>query len=91
MTAQIHRIEAHLAARAGDLDTASEHWRSARQIMNDARAVFDGAVLALEFAEASPDDEHAPSACAEAVTTFERLRARPWLERARRRAARARP
>jgi hypothetical protein len=50
----------------------------AREIMVQAGVPFDAAVLALEFAEAAPDgDGSAEAARAQAVATFERLRARP--------------
>jgi class 3 adenylate cyclase/predicted ATPase len=89
VTGQARRLAGHIAARAGDRDAAAEHWCAARQIMSEAGVVFDAAVLALEFAEAGfggrEDDD---SLRADAIATFERLRARPWIERARRPAAR---
>jgi tetratricopeptide (TPR) repeat protein len=89
VNAQVQRLAAHLAARGGDWNAAAVHWRRAWQIANDAGIQFDAAVLALELAEESPDGEAAPEATrAEAIATFERLRAEPWLERARRAAAR---
>jgi hypothetical protein len=81
VTAQIERLEAHLAARAGEADSAIAHWRSAHRIMSDAHVVFDAAVLALELGEHSPDDA---AARALAAGTFDRLRARRWQERAAR-------
>ncbi len=90
VAAQLRRLEAHLAKRAGDEEAASLHWGAARQIMADALVPFDAAVLALELAEASPDGDPAGAVRAEAISTFERLRARPWRERARaRRSARS--
>jgi class 3 adenylate cyclase/tetratricopeptide (TPR) repeat protein len=90
VTGQARRLAAHLAARAGDREAAAEHWRSARQIMSEAGVVFDAAVLALELAEAgSGVDVEDDSLRADAIATFERLRARPWIERARDRAARS--
>jgi ATP/maltotriose-dependent transcriptional regulator MalT len=87
LTAQARRLAGHIAARAGDRDAAAEHWRTARQIMSEAGVVFDAAVLALELAEAELEDG-ADALRADAVATFERLRAGPWIERARRRATR---
>ncbi len=82
-------VAAHLAARAGDRDAAAEHWRVARRLMSEAGVVFDAAVLALELAEAGFEaDPGADAMRADATATFERLRAAPWVERARRRAAR---
>ncbi len=88
VTAQARRLAAHLAARAGDHDGASEHRRAAWQLMNDAGVVFDAAVLALELSQAESSDAGggAGDLRAGAISTFERLRAAPWVERARRRA-----
>jgi class 3 adenylate cyclase/tetratricopeptide (TPR) repeat protein len=89
VTGQARRLAAHLAARAGERDAAAEHWRAARQIMSEAGVVFDAAVLALELAEAAAGAEVGADAMrADALATFDRLRAGPWVERARRRAAR---
>jgi class 3 adenylate cyclase/tetratricopeptide (TPR) repeat protein len=86
VTGQARRLAAHLVARAGERDAAAEHWRAARRIMSAAGVVFDAAVLALELAEAGSDaDADEGSVPADAIATFERLRARPWLVRARRR------
>ena len=52
--------------------------------MSEAGVVFDAAVMALELAEV---ELAGGDLRADAVATFERLRAGPWLERARRRAA----
>ena len=84
VTGQARRLSAHIAARAGDRDAAASHWRAARGIMSEAGVVFDAAVMALEQAEV---ELAGGDLRAEAVATFERLRAGPWLERARRRAA----
>ncbi|MGH2883572.1 MAG: hypothetical protein ACRDPA_12885, partial [Solirubrobacteraceae bacterium] len=90
VTGQARRLAAHLAARAGDGAAAAEHWRAARRLMSEAGVVFDVAVLALELAEAACDvNVDDDSLRADAIATFERLRARPWIERARRRAARS--
>ena len=89
VTGQIRRLAAHLACRSGDRDTAAEHWRAAQKIMSEAGVAFDAAVLGLELAEAGVElDAGEDSRRIEAIATFERLRARPWVERARRRAAR---
>jgi len=83
--AQTQRLAAHIAARAGDRDAAAEHWRAARRILGDAGVVFDAAVVALEQAGSELEGD---ALRADAVATFERLRAGPWIERARRGAAR---
>ncbi|HET6868235.1 MAG TPA: hypothetical protein VFH80_20135, partial [Solirubrobacteraceae bacterium] len=89
VTGQARRLAAQLASRAGDRDAAAEHWRAARQIMSEAGVVFDDAVLALELAEAGSDGrDDGESLRADALATFERLCARPWIDRARRDAAR---
>lgn len=87
VAAQARRLAAHIAARAGERDVAAENWRAARAIMGEAGVVFDAAVLALELAEAGSASEGDPLR-ADVVGTFERLRAGPWIERARRRTAR---
>jgi tetratricopeptide (TPR) repeat protein len=87
VTGQAQRLAAHLAARAGDRDGAAERWRAAREIMSEAGVAFDAAVLALERAEAESDAGVDDDSLRAAIATFERLRARPWVERARRRAA----
>ena len=90
VTGQARRLAAHLSTRAGDRDAAAEHWRTARQIMSEAGVVFDAAVLAVELAEAGSEVEVDDDPIrADAIATFERLRARPWVERARCRAARS--
>jgi len=88
VTAQARRLAAHLANRSGERDAAAEHWRAARQIMSEAGVLFDAAVLALELAEAGSDSE-GDGLRADAIATLERLRATPWIERARRLAARS--
>jgi class 3 adenylate cyclase/tetratricopeptide (TPR) repeat protein len=89
VTGQAERLAAHIAAHAGDYAGAARRWRAARQIMSEAGVVFDAAVLALELAEeASGGEVDAASGRAEAIATFERLGAGPWLERARRGVAR---
>jgi class 3 adenylate cyclase/tetratricopeptide (TPR) repeat protein len=89
VNAQVQRLAAHLAARGGDWSAAACRWHGAWKIMSDAGVPFDAAVLALELAEQTPDEDAGVQANrTEAMATFERLRAEPWLERARRGAAR---
>ena len=87
VTGQARRLAAHRAARADERDAATEHWRAARQIMAEAGVVFDAAVLALELAEGGSESD-ADALRVDAVATLERLGAAPWIERARRLAAR---
>jgi len=90
VTSQARRLAGHLVARAGERDAAAEHWRAARQIISEAGVRFDAAVLALELAEAGFDAVAGDrSLRADAIATFEWLRARPWVERAHRRAAKS--
>jgi class 3 adenylate cyclase/tetratricopeptide (TPR) repeat protein len=92
VTAQRQRLNAHLAARRGDLDAAAIHWQRARQIVTEAGVRFDAAVLSVELAEAMVDDRSAgEDDRSEAMATFERLGAEPWLERARRGSPRPAP
>jgi hypothetical protein len=49
-------------------------------IVGEAGVVFDAAVLALELVEAELEGDDLREA---AVGTFDRLRAGPWIERAR--------
>jgi class 3 adenylate cyclase/tetratricopeptide (TPR) repeat protein len=74
VTAQARRLEAHLAARAGDRDGAAEHWRAAWRLMSEAGVVFDAAVLVLEHSGAAFDgDSDADDLRADATDTLERL------------------
>ena len=86
VTGQARRLSAHITVRVGDHGAAADHWRAARGIMSEAGVVFDAAVLALELAESVDGGDGALRA--DALATFERLRAGPWIERARRRAGR---
>jgi class 3 adenylate cyclase/tetratricopeptide (TPR) repeat protein len=91
VAAQTHRLAARLSLRAGDADAAAVHGREGVEIMKGAGVPFDAAVLALELAEETPEgDAAAEAARSEAIATFTRLRAAPWLERARRGASRTR-
>jgi hypothetical protein len=83
VAAQIERLCAHLAARAGDRDAAARHGRTAVGLMGDAGVPFDAAVLALELAD-YVDDGESRDVIAQAIVTFDRLGAEPWQKRARR-------
>jgi hypothetical protein len=86
--AQLARLAAHIAERRRDRDEAATHWRGALDAARRAVLPFDAAVISLEIAERRTGAE-AAAGLGEALATFERLRAAPWAERARRRAQRA--
>ena len=48
---QAYRIEAHLAARAGERARAIECWTGAQELTSGCGMAFETAVLALERAE----------------------------------------
>jgi class 3 adenylate cyclase/predicted ATPase len=79
--AQAERLDAHLAARAGDDQRASECWARAEELSTQCGLRFESAVIALERGE--HDGAGRDPVLASAVATFERLGAEPWLTRAR--------
>ena len=82
VTAQLARYDAHLAARAGDGETAERRFRYAAELLREVGARFWLAIALLENAETAPAD--AEPLLAEAREIFERLEAAPWLERVER-------
>jgi class 3 adenylate cyclase/tetratricopeptide (TPR) repeat protein len=80
---QIERLEALLAARAGDLTGAVGRWRAAIEAAESAGMAFNTAMLVLELAEHVPGQVGVESELQRATGTFDRLRAVPWLTRAR--------
>jgi class 3 adenylate cyclase/predicted ATPase len=80
------RLAGLLAARRGDAATADERLLAAARELREIEAPFVLGQMLVERAEvlagAGRPDEAAPLA-AEAIAIFERLRAVPWLERAR--------
>jgi class 3 adenylate cyclase len=81
VTAQLARLEALVAARSGDAAAAASKWSMAIEMVANAGIVFDAAVLALERFEHARDHAGARAGLHEALDTFTRLRAAPWLER----------
>jgi tetratricopeptide (TPR) repeat protein len=71
------RFVARLAAIRGDQDAAERGFRRAAEIFRELQMLFYLAVAQLELAELTGDD----AALAEAREIFERLNAKPWLER----------
>ncbi|MGH2869315.1 MAG: ATP-binding protein, partial [Solirubrobacteraceae bacterium] len=86
LRASAARFAGLLAQRRGDLRTAEEAMITAERHLREIGAAFFLAQVLVEQAEllrcADRDDEAAPL-LAEATTTFERLGAAPWLQRAR--------
>jgi predicted ATPase/class 3 adenylate cyclase len=81
---QVRRFEALLAARAGENERAEERFRSAAEILREISARFYLAVVLLEHGEWLVQNGHPEEAeplLTEARETFERLGAKPWLER----------
>ncbi len=79
------RFEGLLAARNGDAKTADERLAAAARELEGVEAPFNRAQVLLEHAEVLGSNGHeaeSASLLAEARTVFERLGARPWLERA---------
>jgi class 3 adenylate cyclase/tetratricopeptide (TPR) repeat protein len=81
---EVLRIRGRLAARAGDAEAADALFRQARGVLREIENPFRLAVGDLEHAEmlvgAGRSDE-ALGLLAEAREIFERLGARPWLDR----------
>ena len=79
------RFEGLLASRRGDMKTADERLAAAVRELQEIEAPFNVAQILLDHAEllsgARREDEAAPL-LAQARAIFERLGARPWLERA---------
>jgi class 3 adenylate cyclase/tetratricopeptide (TPR) repeat protein len=79
------RFEGLLASRRGDMKTADERLATAARELQEIEAPFNVAQILLDHAEllsgARREDEAAPL-LAQARAIFERLGARPWLERA---------
>jgi hypothetical protein len=84
--AQVLRLEAHAAARAGETDPALRLWDAAGRMAGGCGLAFERAVMTLEAAEfaASSGVESRDSGVGEARETFRALGAVPWLERAER-------
>ena len=83
VSAQLRRLQALLAVRSGDPEEATEHWSDALQLTRSAGMVFDEAALAVEMFEQVPTHPDADARLQAATDTFSKLRAQPWLRRAR--------
>jgi tetratricopeptide (TPR) repeat protein len=81
IVAQIARLRALLAARAGRAERAISHWIAAIDAVRTAGIVFDEASLGLELCEHYPDYASVSATLQTAETTFAALRAAPWLDR----------
>jgi tetratricopeptide (TPR) repeat protein len=82
VTAQIARVRALLAARAGDRAGAAASWSTAIAIADRTAMPFDAAVLRLERVEHLPEHADARADAEMARGVFAELKAGPWLERA---------
>jgi class 3 adenylate cyclase/tetratricopeptide (TPR) repeat protein len=85
LVAQRARFSARLAARRGDPDEADLQFVRAVQLLRELGYPFPLAVVLLEHAEgllARGHRQDADPLLAEAEGTFERLGAKPWIERA---------
>ncbi|MFI5285790.1 MAG: adenylate/guanylate cyclase domain-containing protein [Candidatus Dormibacteria bacterium] len=90
--AHVSRWEARLAAERGDHDAAGARFRSAGDAFALLSRPFWLAVTRLEHAESLIEqrrDAEARELLTPALTTFEQLRAAPWVERANAAARRA--
>jgi tetratricopeptide (TPR) repeat protein len=82
--AQTARFRAHLAARRNDADEAERLFKGGAGLFRELATPFHLAIAELEWSEwlvAQGRDEEAGPLLAEARETFERLEAKPWLER----------
>jgi tetratricopeptide (TPR) repeat protein len=84
LNAQVARFRAHLAARSGNAPEAERLFKGASGLFQELAVPFHLAVTRLEHAEwlaAQGRAAEAQPLLAEAHEIFERLDARPWLER----------
>ena len=82
--AHASRFRARLAASSGEPDEAEQLFKSAAGLLREIEAPFYMAVTLLEHGEWLVDRGRAGQATpllTEAQGVFERLKARPWLER----------
>jgi hypothetical protein len=85
MAAHAARFRALLVAPGGPTDLVERGFNDAEAIFDEIGAIFDLAVVRLEHAEwlaGRGEPERAHELLDQARETFERLRAKPWLERA---------
>jgi tetratricopeptide (TPR) repeat protein len=81
--AQSARVGALLAHRTGDSARAAEQWSAAIAVVGEAGMAFHEAALRLELFEHDAERARKAADLSAAVDTFARLRATPWLQRAR--------
>ena len=84
LRAQVARLSARMSAAAGDHEVVGAGFEAAEAGFRDLGTPFDLAVALTEHAEwlaARGRPDKAGPLISEARATFERLRARPWLER----------
>ena len=87
LSAQVARFRARLAGARGDADVADAQFRAAADGFTSVAMPFRLAVVQLEHAEwlaSQSRSAEAAALLAGAESVFERLRAKPWLERAQR-------
>ncbi|TMJ93929.1 MAG: hypothetical protein E6G67_10940 [Actinobacteria bacterium] len=85
LNAQVARLRAQLAARRGDAEEVERLFKGAGALFHELATPFHLAVTRLEHAEWLTEQGRADDAgplLAEAREFFERLEARPWLDRA---------
>ena len=85
LEAEAARARARIAADTADADSADNWFRRAVSQFREIGAPFHLARAQLQYAEWLDDRraDEAASLRSEAASTFERLRATPWLQRAR--------
>ena len=83
LAAEIDRLEARLAVRRDEAGAAKRGFRRAEAEFRELGYPFHLAVALLEHAEDLPDADNAAKRRSEALEIFERLEARPWIERTR--------
>jgi tetratricopeptide (TPR) repeat protein len=82
LEAIVRRFDARTAARREEIATAVPRYQAAIQSFRSLDDPFAVAVVRLELAEDLGDSPEAEGLRAEARETFERLGARPWVQRA---------
>jgi tetratricopeptide (TPR) repeat protein len=84
LNAQVARFRAHLAARAGKADETEHLFKTAGGLFHELAIPFQLAATRVEHSEwlaAHGRMEEAQPLLSEARAIFERLEAKPWLER----------
>ncbi|MBV8734198.1 MAG: tetratricopeptide repeat protein, partial [Solirubrobacterales bacterium] len=84
VASQLERLAALVDVRSGDGVRAAAHWSAAIEAAEGSGMVFNAAMLRLERAEHVPRHPRSLVELQGAIQTFDRLKATPFLERARR-------